>query len=210
MIRLLVVRHGETAWNRLGRYQGCIDTELSAVGRRQARALADALADRPIEAVYASPLRRALETARVIAAVHGFPLYTEAALREMCHGAWEGLTVTEVARKFPRLWAAWRHRPERVRMPGGEALSDVEARVLPAIGRIVERHGRGEIVVVTHGVTARVFLVRARGRSLGDLWAIESPPAGISEVWVRHGRYVVRRLNAVDHLSAPPARHAAL
>ena len=210
MIRLLVVRHGETAWNRLGRYQGCIDTGLSAVGRRQARALADALADRSIEAVYASPLRRAVETARVIAAVHGSPLYTDAALREMCHGAWEGLTVTDVAGKFPRLWASWRHRPDRVRMPGGEALSDVEARVLPAIEGIVERHGRGEIVVVTHGVTARVFLVRAQGRSLRDLWAIESPPAGISEVWVNRGRYVVRRLNAVAHLPAPPGRHAAL
>ncbi len=209
IVRLLVVRHGETSWNRAGRYQGCLDTRLSAAGRRQAEALARALTDRRIEAVYSSPLRRALETARAIAAVHGRPLHTEAALREICHGAWEGLTVREVAAAFPVLWALWYRRPDRAVMPGGESLADVKARVLPAIARIVRHHAQGAVCVVTHGVTARVILARAQGRPLSSLWRIDSPAAAISELLVRDGRYLVRRLNAVSHLPAPPQAHAA-
>lgn len=210
MLRLLVIRHGETVWNRMGRYQGCLDTRLSAVGWRQARALAVALADRRIEAVYTSPLRRALDTARALSAAQGCPLRKDAALREICHGAWEGLTVAEVAAGFPELWTLWLRHPNRVVMPGGESLEDVEARVLPAIDRIAEHHVAGTVCVVTHGVTARVILARAQGHPLSALWSIDSPPAAISELWLERGRCRVRRLNAVAHLPAPPQAHAAL
>ncbi len=209
MGRLLVIRHAETSWNREGRHQGCLDTKLSPSGRRQAEALAWALADQRIEAVYSSPLRRALETARAIAAVQGCPLCTDVAFREICHGAWEGLTVREVAAAFPALWALWCRCPHRVVMPGGESLADVEARALPAMDRIVRRHPHGTICIVTHGVTARVILARTRGHSLSSLWDIDSPSAAINELWVEDGRYVVGRLNVISHLPAIPQAHAA-
>lgn len=210
MVRVLVVRHGETSWNAVGRYQGCLDTRLSREGRRQVLQLARGLARRRIDAVYASPLRRARETAVAIAAGCGCPHYTEPALREICHGRWEGLTVKEVAARFPRLWALWRTRPDRVRMPGGESLADVEARAVPGLQGIVRRHPGGTVCVVTHGVTARVILARALGRPPAALWSIDSPPVAISELRFTRRGHVVGHLNRLVHLASPPRAHAAL
>jgi probable phosphoglycerate mutase len=209
MLTLLLARHGETAWNRAGRYQGCLDTPLSALGRRQARALAEALDAWRLDAVYTSPQRRALETAVPIATRRGCPLGVDPALREICHGDWEGLTVAEVEARFPALLRRWRTRPAGVRMPRGESLEEVAARVLPALDAIARRHPRGTVCVVTHGVPARLILARARGRPLGALWEHDSPPAAISELLRARGRAAVRRLNLVGHLPAPPRAHLA-
>lgn len=209
MLTVLLVRHGETAWNRAGRYQGCRDIPLSAAGLGQARGLARALAWRRVDAVYTSPLRRAVETAAAVAGRCRCPLRVEPGLREICHGAWEGLTVAEVAARFPGSLTRWRRRPAAARMPRGESLGEVAARVGRALGWIAARHAGGTVCVVTHGVVARVILARARGRPLDALWERASPPTAISELTIDGGRYALRRLNAVGHLPAPPAPHPA-
>jgi 2,3-bisphosphoglycerate-dependent phosphoglycerate mutase len=136
---LLLVRHGETDWNAEGRLQGHTDRPLSDYGRRQARALAEELADEPLDAVYASDLARARETAEIVGVRLGLPVVLEPDLREKNWGTWEGLTPTE------------RADVEFV----GESTDQHEERTLRALQRIAERHPGGRILVVTHGGSMR-------------------------------------------------------
>jgi len=101
MTTILLARHGETEWNRIGRYQGWADPTLNETGREQARSLAAQLRSTPIDAVYSSDLRRAHETAEIVAEPHGVPVVVEPGLREVNVGEWSGLTRAEVERRFP-------------------------------------------------------------------------------------------------------------
>jgi len=148
--RLLLVRHGETDWNAEGRLQGHTDRPLSDYGRRQARALAEELADEPLDALYASDLARARETAEIVGARLGLPVVLEPDLREKNWGTWEGLTPTE------------RAEVEFV----GESTEQHEERTLGALRRIAERHPGGRILVVTHGGSVRRAQTAALGLAL--------------------------------------------
>src|SRR5436305_2326484 len=122
---ILLARHGETEWNREGRWQGWADPPLNDAGRAQARTLAEELRTIPFDAVYASDLRRARETAVIVAAPHAVPVLTDAGLREIDVGSWSGLTRSEIAKRFPG--------GER---PDGETRAEHAARVLAAVERI--------------------------------------------------------------------------
>jgi len=148
--RLLLVRHGETDWNAEGRLQGHTDRPLSDYGRRQAQALAEELADEPLDALYASDLARARETAEIVGARLGLPVVLEPDLREKNWGTWEGLTPTE------------RAEVEFV----GESTEQHEERTLGALRRIAERHPGGRILVVTHGGSVRRAQTAALGLAL--------------------------------------------
>ena len=129
MTTILLARHGETEWNRDGRYQGWADPPLNAAGFAQARTLADQLRSTPFDAVYSSDLRRAQETAEIVAGPHGVPVIVDPGLREVNVGAWSGLTRAEVERRFPD--------GER---PGGETREQHAGRVLAAAERIARAH----------------------------------------------------------------------
>jgi probable phosphoglycerate mutase len=146
---LLLVRHGETDWNADGRLQGQTDRPLSDYGRRQARQLADELAGEEFDAVYASDLSRARETAEIVGERLGLPVELDAELREKDWGTWEGLTSVE------------RDRVEFV----GESTDAHQERMLRALRRISERHP-GRVLVVTHGGSMR----RVQTATLG--WAL--------------------------------------
>ena len=122
-LRLVLVRHGETAWNRERRYQGWRDTPLSATGRVQAEAAGRLLARQPLAAVWSSPLERARDTAAAIAAPLGLLVREEAAFKEMRFGEWEGLTRDEASAQFPSLYRAWAETPHLVTLPGAETLA---------------------------------------------------------------------------------------
>ena len=147
MTELLLVRHGETDWNAEGRLQGHTDRPLSDYGRRQARELADELDGEEFEAVYASDLARARETAEILGERLGLPVVLEPDLREKNWGSWEGLTPAErVGVEFV-----------------GESTGEHTARTLRALRRIAERHPAGRVLVVTHGGSMR----RAQTEALG-------------------------------------------
>jgi broad specificity phosphatase PhoE len=143
---ILLARHGETDWNREGRWQGWADPPLNATGRAQARALAVQLRETPFDAVYASDLRRAFETAEILAAPHDVPVVADPGLREIDVGSWSGLTRAELAQRFPN--------GDR---PDGESRGEHAARVLAAAERIARRHPGGRILLVTHGGTMRAL-----------------------------------------------------
>jgi broad specificity phosphatase PhoE len=148
---LLLVRHGETDWNADGRLQGHTDRPLSDYGRRQARQLADELAEEELEAIYASDLARARETAEIVGRQLGLPVVLDPDLREKNWGTWEGLTAVE------------RDRVEFV----GESTEAHQERILNALRRISERHpGDGRVLVVTHGGSMRRVQTEALGMAM--------------------------------------------
>lgn len=159
MRTLLLVRHGETDWNREGRFQGHTDVALNEAGRAQARAVAERLVARSVQAVASSDLLRARETAEIIAQAFELPLAcVDRALRERSYGCFEGLTRDECATRFPDDWQALvqtRRDP-----PGAERFVDAGARMTAAVSRVVEAHAAigGSIVVVSHGGAIRAFL----------------------------------------------------
>jgi phosphoserine phosphatase len=163
---LFLARHGETDFNRAGRYQGQLESQLTELGQRQADALAAVLATSELREVFSSPLQRCMQTAQAIAARHGLPVTPDAHLLEIAHGAWQGRLRQEIERHDPQRMRAWRTAPQTVAFPGGESLADVNARWNEFAGML----GDGNAVVVTHDVVARVAILCATARPLSDLW----------------------------------------
>ena len=149
--RILLIRHGETEWNKAQRIQGQIDIALNDTGRSQALRLGQALAQEPIAAIYASDLDRAQVTAQAVASATGVELQTDPRLRERHYGAFQGLTYEEIEAQWPQQAKAWRERDPDFAPEGGESLLDLHARVLPTLDTLAQRHGGEQIVWVTHG-----------------------------------------------------------
>lgn len=154
MTTILLARHGETEWNRERRWQGHADPPLNDEGRRQAQELAEELADRALAAVYASDLRRARETAEIVARPHDLVVQVEPALREIHVGSWEGLTADEVEARYPEGWARFRNGE---RGHDGETHADHSVRVVDAVRRIAHDHPDEEILIVSHGGSLRAI-----------------------------------------------------
>ena len=148
MTTILLARHGETEWNRDGRFQGHADPPLNDLGRAQAEGLAVSLGEEPLDAVYASDLRRAFVTAEIVGARLGLSVEQEAGLREIDVGSWQGLTRAEID---GREW-------------DGESHDDHRRRVLRALRQIGDKHPQGSVLVISHGGTMR----RAQEDVLGE------------------------------------------
>jgi probable phosphoglycerate mutase len=159
---LLLIRHGETAWNAEHRIQGHLDIPLSTSGFRQAQRLAERLAGEAIAAVYSSELARAWFTALPLAERLGVEVSAEPRLRERSFGIFEGLTLDEVAHRHPQEFAQWRGRDPDWQLEGGESGRQLIDRVLAALQDIVARHRGSTIAVVSHGGVLDVVYRSAR------------------------------------------------
>lgn len=160
MTKVFIVRHGATEWNHTKRAQGQADIPLNDAGRRQAQNAARDLADEDIDAVYASDLERAVDTARPIAEGHGLEVKTDPRFREIDQGEWEGLSTDEIHKRWPELWGPARHYSTR---PGGESPQQVRARALAGLKDAVEANPDGTIVLVSHGGTIRWIVAELFG-----------------------------------------------
>ena len=158
---LVVWRHGRTAWNDTGRFQGHADTPLDDVGRAQAEAAATALAVLHPAAIVSSDLARARDTASCLAAVAGLDVAVDARLREIDVGEWSGLTREEVQARFPSTYAGWQ-AGEDVRREGGETLAEVSVRATAAVRDALDGVA-GPLVVVSHGGTSRALVLALIG-----------------------------------------------
>ena len=137
--RILLIRHGETDWNRMRRFQGRSDLPLNQKGKKQGDALAWALKDESITAIYSSPLTRAMEMARLIKVFHpSAPLFAEEGLMEMDLGEFEGMEGQRWAEQYPDFRKAWQENPASVTMPGGESLLEVQTRAVETLERITK------------------------------------------------------------------------
>jgi broad specificity phosphatase PhoE len=201
-LRLLAVRHGATEWSQARRFAGSQDIPLTAQGRLQAEAVAQALADSAAAAIYTSPLERARTSAEVIAKPHRLEPVIEPAFREMSFGAWEGLHREEWAARFPAEAASWASTPHTVTAPEGEALTAVDARVRGALAQLIERHRGETVILVSHAVVIRLIVLAALGLGPERLWSVDASPAGITEIEYQENWATVHRMNTLAHLDA--------
>lgn len=156
--RLFLIRHGATILSAEDRFAGATNVPLSDEGRSQAGRLAERLQNLSVAAVYASPLDRTMETARILAAPHNLNVNPRDGLREISHGHWEQLTRAEVEHQYPEESAAWEEDPFTFAPAGGESGLAVTARALPALLEIVREHQGQPVVIVSHKATIRLLL----------------------------------------------------
>jgi probable phosphoglycerate mutase len=216
VMNVLLVRHGETEWNREGRYQGRTDIPLSAVGVEQVRALGRRLADVPIAIAVTSPLSRARATAEAVVAGRDVKLELDDGLAEISHGAWEGQLATDVERSHAEMFGTWKRAPGRDTPagPDAESLGDVDARAWPVLERITARlHGDQTALVAAHDAVNRVLLCRILGLPLARIWSFRQASATLN---VLSGPSLdtlqVVRLNDCEHVTTllGGAAHRAL
>jgi alpha-ribazole phosphatase len=190
-----LVRHGEVETAAQGRFYGHTDVALSATGLVQVDALARQLALEPIEAVYASDLRRARDSAAPLAVSRGLEATLLPALREVAMGQWEGLTFPEIRARDPEALAHWLTDTAAIRFPDGENLLDLRARVLPALEAVLARHAGQRLALVAHGGTNRVILAEALGLPLAHSFRLAQDYAAWSLLEYRPSGAVLHTLN---------------
>lgn len=200
--RLILVRHGETAWNSNGKYQGHTDVGLSEVGKWQAACLQERFRDEKIDAFYASDLHRAMETAAIIAVPHGKEVRPVPALREINFGLWEGLTHSQIAAVYPQELQQWLFGPGEVVVPGGESFAQVRMRAWGALQEIVQAHRGETILAVSHGGTIRAILCAALNMGTESIWRFAQDNAAVNIIDFYPELPVVVLLNDTSHLRA--------
>jgi broad specificity phosphatase PhoE len=165
-MELILIRHGETLWNKEGRVQGFSDIDLSDAGHHQARQLALSLKDHPIHAIYSSPLIRAQKTARIINQYHDAPVYIESGLMEMDQGDFEGLSFQELMSCEKSFLQKWIADPASMQIPNGESFMELQARAWKAIESILDKSE--DALVVSHNFTIAAILCKIKNISLSQ------------------------------------------
>ena len=188
MTTIYLARHAESDWNAENRFQGHMDRPLTERGRAQAEALADELADKPLEAVFSSPLHRALDTAELVAARHDLPAIPVEALREVDVGGWAGLSRSEVEVRFPDAFERWLAGGEG--WENGETYDEMAERVLAAVRQIAGEHPESTVLIVSHGGPIRALHAAAQGMTVHDYRRLHrvEPNARLSALAVEDGR----------------------
>jgi len=199
--RLCLVRHGETDWNAERRLLGQQDRPLNAVGLEQANAAAQALSDQRFAAAYTSNLKRASQTAEVIARRMALPLHTATSLRERCFGVLEGLTHDEARAQHPDYYTHFETRDLHCNLGSGESLSHFAQRVVAGLARIATAHANEQVLVVTHGGVLDVIFRHATGRALEARRDFDIPNAGINWIEIGTNGWAVLAWGQRDHLA---------
>ena len=212
--RLILVRHGETDWNKAGRFQGQIDIPLNENGRRQAAAARDFLKDIPIDRAWSSTLSRPTETAQIILEAHpDVPLTQIDGLVEIGHGLWEGKLESEIREDWSELLDTWKRAPETVQMPEGETIQDVWARSVRSWGEIAgELKPEETVLVVAHDAVNKTILCDLLGLTPADIWAVKQGNGGVTVVDIAADPgqpAVVTCLNLTSHFGSVIDRTAA-
>ena len=212
--RLILVRHGETDWNKAGRFQGQIDIPLNENGRNQAAAARDFLREIPIDRAWSSTLSRPTETAQIILEAHpDVPLTQIDGLVEIGHGLWEGKLESEIRDGWSELLDTWKRAPETVQMPEGETIQDVWARSVRSWGMITgELKADETVLVVAHDAVNKTILCDLLGLTPADIWAIKQGNGGVTVVDIAADPgqpAVVTCLNLTSHFGSVIDRTAA-
>ena len=201
MLRLYLVRHGESAWNELQLYTGQQNVPLSEKGHAQAQRLAERMHMIPLEQIYASPLLRAHDTAKPIAESKNMPLCLDERLAEIHHGEWEGNPASVIREQYEDTYRAWRNQPHTVTMPDGESLNDVSQRVQLFLQDALARHHEGNVLIVSHDAVLRVIVVQTLLMGLEYFWRWRFDNASLSVLErVQDGHFRLALLNDIHYL----------
>lgn len=197
---LILIRHGETPYNRNRRYQGHRDTSLTKKGKRQTREIALRLRDEPLDAIYSSDLKRTRYMAEIINSYHSLKVNILPELREIDFGDWEGKTYNEIQREWKGLLSGWEKEPSKIKIPKGESIKDLAGRVRFAIKKIISNHPDQRIAIITHGGPIRIILMDALDLRLDDWWKTITSNGGISIVEYQSEKAKVLLQNDTSHL----------
>jgi probable phosphoglycerate mutase len=209
-LRLLLVRHGETEWNRVARFQGGIDVPLNENGRKQAQQAAEFLKDVPIDFAVSSPMLRPKETAELILKNHpNIKLELQEKLKEINHGLWEGKLESEIKQEYADLLHQWQIAPETVQMPEGENLQQVWDRAIACWEAIIAAAGVSDTelktgLVVAHDAINKVILCHVLGLSPASIWSIKQGNGAVTVIDYPHGLEkppILQAMNITTHLS---------
>ncbi|MGD8398570.1 MAG: histidine phosphatase family protein, partial [Anaerolineae bacterium] len=207
-VRLLVVRHGQTAWNvgaggQAGeRFRGRTDLPLDDTGRTQAKALAGRLAAEPIDALYSSPLLRTRQTLEPLAQRTDLPIESHAGLIDVDYGRWQGLSHAQVRANDPARYARWRQHPGQVQFPAGGSLTQVASRLRSLLDELAASHHGETVVLAGHQIVNKVLACTLLGLDLDQIWQIEHDTAGVSVYQQAGNAWHVLRLNDTFHLES--------
>ena len=198
-MKLTLIRHGETIWNKERRVQGFSDIDLNDAGLHQAEQLALSLKDHHIHSIYASPLIRARRTAQIINQYHNAPIYLESDLMEMNQGDFEGLSFQDLMTREKDFLRKWISDPASVRMPNGESFDELQDRAWKAIEAISTKHD--EALVVSHSFTIASILCKVKNISLSEFRTVHVDTASKTIVRFLNGSASIESFNERSHLT---------
>ncbi len=202
MANFILVRHGQTAWNRDQRFRGHIDIELSEQGKKEAGLLADVLEKENVDYLYASPLSRAMETLTPLAHRLGKDVVPLEGIMDLSFGEWEGKPVEEIKSEYPDLYAKWQDNPEVVIFPGGEGLGEAQSRAMRAISRLAVDHIDSTIAVCSHRVICKLVMLGLLGVRPDKFWALRQDTACIDRFQYNPPDVVIVKVNETNHLTS--------
>lgn len=201
MTTILLVRHGQTEWNRIERFRGRVDIELNPNGLSQAQKTANRIQKywQP-EVVYSSPLKRALQTAQAISELTNVQVEATPDLVDIDYGQWQGLTPDETRVRWPDQLETWYKHPERVLIPGGENPFEVQSRAMATITTVTKAYPNQTIIMVSHTVVNRLILLGILGIGIEHFWQIRQEPCAINAIDVNDNNFSLVTMNDTCHL----------
>jgi broad specificity phosphatase PhoE len=203
--RILLARHGQTVSNREGRFCGHSETDLTELGRQQARALGERLARVTIDAAYTSDFSRAIETAALVLHARGITPRIDPGLRELHYGEWEMEKNGDVAKRYPAQYRLMRAEDPAWHPPGGENIAMVRARTFAALRSIARAHQHQTVLIVAHGTAINCMLAEVLGMASSHTFRVAVDNCGLSELVLRRTTPIVVRLNDTTHLAGVSA-----
>ena len=205
MTEIILVRHGETAWNAQEIFRGRIDIELNQTGVKQAELLAEYLGKRSLTAILSSPLQRAVKTAELINGYQKPDVEIVPELIDMDFGEWQGLSHQDVKDRYQALYTEWINHPDRVRMPSGESLDDVGQRARKLVDDVIAKY-EGTVALVSHRVVNKVLICALLGLDNSRFWQIKQDTCAISTFYCDRGYFILTEHNNTSFLRPlPPA-----
>ncbi len=203
MTRFILVRHGQTEWNRVERFRGRADVPLNETGLAQAEATGRRVSSewQPV-AMYTSPLSRSVKTAEAIAKHCGLQVQLHSGLADIDYGEWQGLTPEEARQRWLEEIDAWYNRPHLAQIPGGETLDELRTRAMQMVSELVDRHPEDTIVLVGHTVINRIILLGVLGLGNERFWRIKQDTCAINIFEAEDGDFTMVSMNDTCHLHA--------
>ncbi|MDY6934296.1 MAG: histidine phosphatase family protein [Spirochaetota bacterium] len=197
---IILIRHGETKWNRDKIFRGLYDIPLNDNGRHQARLTAEAMRSYAIDAAYTSPLTRAVETAEIVLRPHEIDALSHNGLLDMDYGKWTGKEADEVAQEWSEEYATWNLQSHIARPPGGTTIQEVFHRAFDAMEEICNQHNGMRVALFSHRVITKLLIIGALGLSLERFPFIIQGNCCINEIEYTSNGFTIRAINNTSHL----------
>jgi len=202
MTRVYLVRHGTTDWNKEEIFRGRLDCKLNETGQAEARALAEYFRDIRLQAIYSSPLSRAMETAQAVAEAKALQVVPHPEFIDIDFGEWQGLPLKEVREKYSELYRLWRERPEAIHFPGGENLARVRARAWEGLQKVIRENPDKTALILSHRVVTKVLICAVLGLDDSHFWHIKQDTTAVNCIEHDRGFFVTSLINDTCHLKS--------